>query len=239
MKVVLCGYNWIGCKVLDSLLENGHQLYVYTHDNPPHVNSLIEYCEKRGIDYSLKKIKADNLPFKPDIICSIYYRYIIDEHIIDLVDKKVFNLHPSLLPQYKGCSSLTWAMINGENETGFTYHYLTSRVDSGNIILQKKILIEDWDTQVTLYHRVMFEAAKFFKKAFNLVKNGYVGIQQKNGGKYYKRETPHNGIINGRWNLQKKERFIRAMNYPPLPYAKYKNQEVKTFREFLDIKNYK
>ena len=71
------------------------------------------------------------------MICSIYYRYIIEEEIINCVNGKIFNLHPSLLPNYKGCSSLTWAMINGEAEVGYSYHYIDVTLDTGNVILQK------------------------------------------------------------------------------------------------------
>lgn len=232
MKVILCGYNWIGCKVLDLLIESEFDIYVYTHENPPHVNSLVEFCQKRDIPYSTEKISIDNLPFKPDIIASIYYRYIISNDIIDFVEKRVFNLHPSLLPEYKGCSSITWAMIDGKNEIGFTYHYLTAKVDGGNIIIQKKIKMEDFDTQATIYNRVMFEAANYFIDTFNKVKNGIIGIKQSGLGNYYKRSCPFNGEIDPNWKEDKVERFIRAMNFPPMPYASLNNIEVKTFTDY-------
>ncbi|WP_299768917.1 formyltransferase family protein [uncultured Dokdonia sp.] len=233
--MILCGYNWIGCKVLSLLLSKGYDVFVYTHENPSYINSLIEYCDKKEISYSLEKIKLNNLPFKPDIVCSIYYRYIIPKDIIEITSGKIFNLHPSLLPEYKGCSSLTWALIEGENNVGYTYHYIEGGIDTGNIILQEIIEIEERDTQITLYHRVMFEASKSFMTAFNRVLNGYEGESQKSMGKYYKRGCPHNGDININWSELKIERFIRAMNYPPLPYATFKGKEVKTFTDFKNI----
>jgi len=239
MKVILCGYNWIGCAVLNYLLELNYEIFVFTHDNPPYVNSLKELCIKKKIPYSLKKINKENLPFTPNIICSIYYRYFISNDIINIVKGKIFNLHPSLLPYYKGCSSITWAMINGEEKTGFTYHYITENIDGGNIILQKEILIEDWDTQITLYHRVMFEAFKFFDKAFNKVVNNYKGRKQIDFNNYYKRGCPKNGQIDLTWSDEKIERFIRAMVYPPMPYAKIGNVEIKSYSEYIKYKNNK
>lgn len=85
------------------------------------------------------------MPFVPDVICSIYYRYIIGNDVIETVDGRIFNLHPALLPKYRGCSSLTWAMINGEKECGYTYHYINKTCDIGDIIFQNKITIEEFE----------------------------------------------------------------------------------------------
>lgn len=236
MKVLLCGYNWIGCSVLDKLLLEGHEVYVYTHDNPTYVNSLVDLCKKHSVNYTTDKISVNNIPFKPDIICSIYYRFIIPADVINLVNKKVFNLHPSLLPDYKGCSSITWALINGEKFIGYTYHYIDEKIDTGHIIIQNPFVVEHWDTQATLYHRIMFEASKRFLEAFYLVINEFKGIPQEKRGNYYKRGCPHNGHIDPNWSYDKIERFIRAMNYPPLPPASIGDQKIYTIEDYLKWK---
>ena len=113
-KVILCGYNLVGREVLKILYEKDFELFVYTHESPDFIPDLISYCEELSIPYSTDKISIKNLPFKPDIICSIYYRYIITADIIDISKGKIFNIHPSLLPKFRGCSSITWALINNE-----------------------------------------------------------------------------------------------------------------------------
>jgi len=237
LKVILCGYNWTGCKALRMLIEMGHEVYVYTHESPYYVSSLLDYCKELNISYSCEKIQINNIPFKPDIVCSIYYRYIIPEDVIEYARGKIFNLHPSLLPKYKGCSSLTWAMINNEKHVGFSYHYLTADVDSGNILLQKQMEIEPFELQSTLYERVMFESMKYFNDVINMVADGIVGTpQDKKNSLYYKRGCPCDGEINDKWNIKKIKRFIRSMIYPPLPTASYKGVAVKTFDEFMSIK---
>lgn len=115
---------------------------------------------------------------------------------------------------------------------GFSYHYLTADIDEGNIILQKQIIVEEWDTQVTLYHRVMFESAKYFKNVLLKVLKSENGTPQRGEGDYYRRGCPNGGAINPKWNIEKIERFIRAMNYPPLQYATYQGEEVKTINEY-------
>ena len=203
-------------------------MFVFTHDSPNFVHDLKGLCRRKGIPFSTEKMKSKNLPFKPDVIASIYYRYIIAKSVIDEVKGKIFNLHPSLLPQYRGCSSLTWAMINGESQTGFSYHYIDRGIDTGNILLQKEVPIEDFDTQQSLYFKVMFEALKYFNEVLERVMVNEPGIPQSIGEKehYYPRGCPFNGVIDINWSIEMKERFIRAMIYPPLPAAKFNNREI-------------
>ncbi len=237
MKVILCGYNWTGCRALKFLLNDNHEVYVYTSNNPYNIPSLVDLCEKEHVGYTTQKIAVDNLPFKPDIICSIYYRYIIPQDIIDCCQGKIFNLHPALLPKYRGCSSLTWAMINGETDVGYTYHYIDKSVDTGKIIIQKKVPLYDFDTQETLYNRVMFEAMNDFSEAFNLVSSGYAGVEQVGTPSLYKRGCPYDGIIDDNWSEEKIERFIRAMIYPPYAPAKYNNKDIFSLKDYKMIKN--
>ena len=77
MKIILCGYHWTGCKALQLLLKMGHEVFVYTHENPYHIPSLVDLCEEKDVSYSLGNISKSKLPFEPDVICSIFYRYII------------------------------------------------------------------------------------------------------------------------------------------------------------------
>ncbi len=228
MKIILCGYHWAGCKALELLLKERNEVYVYTHETRNYVADL---------KYSLDKIEIDSLPFIPDMICSIYYRYIIKKDIIDIVKGKIFNLHPSLLPKYRGCSSLTWAMINGESKCGFTYHYVDDKCDTGDVIIQKEIKIEDFDTQLTLYNRVMFESMYYFLDVVSLVKTGYKGKKQEGLATIHKRGCPMDGKITDLMDGAMKERFVRAMCHPPYPAAQYKNQEIKTFKELEKLFN--
>lgn len=234
MRIILCGYHWTGCKALELLLQEEHEVFVYTHETQNYISDLEGLCIKKGIAYSLEKIEYNNMPFVPDMICSIYYRWIIKQDVINAVSGKIFNLHPALLPQYRGCSSLTWAMINGEDECGFTYHYVDSGCDTGDIILQKSIKIEDFDTQLTLYNRVMFESMKYFLEVVHLVAMGYQGEKQQGISSYYKRGCPYEGKISDSMNSEMKERFVRAMCYPPYPAAYYHDREIKTLRDLLD-----
>jgi len=231
----LCGYHWAGCKALELLLNQFDEVFVYTHEAAFPVPDLISLCKSLGVKYTTEKIDVSNLPFEVDLIASIYYRNIIKEDVIEKVNGKIFNLHPSLLPMYRGCSSLTWAIINGEQETGYTYHYIDKGCDTGNIILQERLKIEVWDTQQSLYQRAMFEAMKKFEEVVDAVLIGVEGIIQKGAESYYSRGCPHDGEISSDWSDKYISNYIRAMINPPLPVAKFKGNDIFSMDQFKRI----
>ena len=75
-----------------------------------------------------------------------------------------FNLHASLLPQYRGAAPINWAIINGEKETGVTTFFLKHEIDTGSIIYQEKEPIHENDTVGTLYERLMQKGANWYLK---------------------------------------------------------------------------
>lgn len=236
MKIALCGYNWAGCMALTSLTSLGYEVVVFTHKSPPYIPSLLDYCKKVGVEVYISSINEYDKLDEIHAICSIYYRNLISENVLKSVNYRAMNLHPSLLPEYRGCSSLTWAMVEGETKTGFSYHYIQRDFDTGNILLQQEVEILPFDLQLNLYQRVMFLALAKFPEALELLLSGFAGIPQENGGQYFYRGAPHNGQIDENWELEKKERFIRAMVNPPLPYAKLGNKEIRSIVD-LDHEN--
>ncbi len=239
IKVILCGFNWSGCKALMLLLKriDVSDIYVYTHNSDYYIPSLKDLCIKYNIKSSFKKISKINLPFRPDLIVSVSYKYIIPEDVIKLSKYSGFNIHPSILPSYKGCSSITWSMIHNEKYLGFSYHLLDKRIDSGNILYQKKINLEKFDLQSTAYYRVMFESLKNFNKIIDKILTGFKGKKQKNNiNIIYKRGAPYNRRIDDKWTIDKIERFIKAMIFPPLKPARYKNRNIFSINDYKKLK---
>lgn len=235
MRIILCGYHWAGCKALEVLSHKATDLFVYTHESPYYVPDLREACRNRGIPWTVDGISSSSLPFTPDVIASIYYRNIIDSDVLSVAGKKAFNFHPSLLPKYRGCSSLVWALINGEKYAGYTYHYLTKRIDAGDILLQKRMAIYPWDTGESLYYRVMFEAMNDLENVLELVTSENPGTPQNGEPSYYPRGCPFEGKISDDWPDEYIERFIRALIFPPLPPAQYKEQNIYNFDQYRKL----
>lgn len=83
-----------------------------------------------------------------------------------------FNLHASLLPQYRGAAPINWAIMNGEKETGVTTFFLKHEIDTGSIIYQEKEVIHENDDAGTLYHRLMNKGAHLVLKTVQAIEAG-------------------------------------------------------------------
>ena len=97
---------------------------------------------------------------------------ILSKNFIKKFSGKIINIHPSLLPKYKGLNVHERVIKNKERYTGCTVHYVTSKLDSGKIIFQKKIKISKRDTPKTIAKKVLIQEHKLYPKAilkiFNL-----------------------------------------------------------------------
>ena len=137
-------------------------------------------------EHSIRLINKLN----PDLIVSIFYTEILKNYVINIPKKGCINLHPSYLPAYKGVSPYFWILYNKEKETGFTIHYLTEKIDSGSIIIQKKINIEN-DNFYSLKNKLTYLGKDLLIKSINLIKNDkVVAIKQDETGSYYSWPTP-------------------------------------------------
>jgi methionyl-tRNA formyltransferase len=97
---------------------------------------------------------------------------MLPEAVWNMPPMGTINLHGSLLPQYRGAAPINWAIINGEKETGVTTFKLQQEIDTGNILLQKKIEISDAETAGELHDRMMFIGADLLLETVNKLAEG-------------------------------------------------------------------
>ena len=90
---------------------------------------------------------------------------ILDKKFINRFDKKIVNVHPSLLPKYKGLNTFRRALKNNEKLTGCTMHYVNKNLDSGKIILKKKVVIESNDNEETLKTKVQAKEYRAYSES--------------------------------------------------------------------------
>lgn len=135
-----------------------------------------------------------------------------------------FNLHGSLLPQYRGAAPINWAIINGEKETGVTTFFLQQEIDTGNIIFQEKIPIEDRDNATTLHNKMMHIGAALVLKTARAISNGKVNTtpqskvdtnELKAAPKIFKETC----AINFNNEVDKVNNFVRGLSRYPAAYT--------------------
>ncbi len=123
--------------------------------------SNIKNAEKKILE-TLKKNKID-------LICLAGFMKILSKNFIKNFKNKIINIHPSLLPKYKGLNTHQRAIENKEKYSGCTVHFVNSKLDSGKIILQKKVKILKNDTFKTLKIRVLKQEHLIYPKALKKI----------------------------------------------------------------------
>jgi len=132
--------------------------------------------EKKIINYD-KKIKTDKkiLHFlnqkKIKLICLAGFMKILSINFVKKFKGKIINIHPSLLPKYKGLNTHIRAIKNGEKFAGCTVHYITSKLDSGKIILQKKVKISKKDNHFSLAKKILKKEHLIYPAAIKKILN--------------------------------------------------------------------
>ena len=115
----------------------------------------------------LKLLKKEKIKF----ICLAGFMKILSKDFIKKFDGKIINIHPSLLPKYKGLNTHFKAINNKEKFSGCTIHYVTEKLDAGKIILQKKVRITAKDNPVTLAKKIIKQEYKLYPAAIMKIFN--------------------------------------------------------------------
>ena len=112
-------------------------------------------------------LKKEKIKF----ICLAGFMKILSKKFIEKVDGKIINIHPSLLPKYKGLNTHDRAINNKDKFAGCTVHYVTAKLDSGKTILQKKVKVLKKDTQTSLAKKVLKQEHKLYPEAIKKILN--------------------------------------------------------------------
>jgi methionyl-tRNA formyltransferase len=150
----------------------------------------------------------------PDYLISVNYRYIIPFEILKIANYSL-NIHGSLLPKYRGRTPHVWSIINGEQYSGVTCHLIEESVDTGDIIKQKKILIDENDTGFSLlkkfehiYPELLLDSLDHLEKNKSLLK------QNEENASYFGKRIPEMGYIDFYKDCLEVKNFIRAQSNP-------------------------
>lgn len=187
MRIIFFGEDSFSNTVLQSLIDKSFNVTLVVspyYENLIHkrlentcYRNQIEYI--RVVDFKTKNFIDKLKALSPELIVISHFEKLIQKEIINIPKYGCINLHPSFLPYYRGMSPQHWPIINGENETGVTVHFVDERADTGDIILQKKVIIEP-----EMYvHDLQLEFIKIYRTivvdAINLITDdNFVPIEQ-------------------------------------------------------------
>ncbi|WP_440678462.1 phosphoribosylglycinamide formyltransferase [Candidatus Pelagibacter sp. HIMB1611] len=123
---------------------------------------IINFSHK---NFAEKKILNELAKNEIQLVCLAGFMKILSKNFIKNFKGKILNIHPSLLPKYKGLNTHQRAIENKDKYSGCTVHFVNSKLDSGKIILQKKVKILKKDTPVSLSKKILVQEHKLYPKA--------------------------------------------------------------------------
>jgi methionyl-tRNA formyltransferase len=187
LRIVFMGTPEIAVESLNAIIENGYQVVgvVTAPDKPAGRGRKIQFSDvkKYALEKGLNLLQPDNLKapefikylasLMPDVQVVVAFR-MLPETVWSLPHLGTFNLHASLLPQYRGAAPINWAIINGENKTGVTTFFLDRKIDTGKIIDKREMEIEPNDTAGSLHDKLKQLGAKLVVETLDRIREGNI-----------------------------------------------------------------
>ena len=228
-RAVVFAYHNVGVRCIKVLLAGGVEIaLVVTHeDNPAEAiwfESVIALCQSEGIPYYtpgnaksaelLDRVAAAG----PDFLFSFYYRHMLPAPLLALAPG--YNMHGSLLPQFRGRAPVNWAVLHGATETGATLHEMTVKPDAGAILAQSAVPILPDDTAFEVFGKVTVAAEQALWRILPALLAGCATRLPNDlaQGAYFGGRKPQDGRINWSRPAQEVYNLHRAVA-PPYPGA--------------------
>ncbi len=229
MRAVVFAYHNVGVRCIKVLLAGGVDIaLVVTHEDNPQENlwfeSVAELCLMEGIahitpaDATNPVLLAQVRAARPDALFSFYYRHMLPASILEVAP--AYNLHGSLLPQFRGRAPVNWAVLHGATETGATLHAMTVKPDAGAIVAQTAVPILPDDTAFEVFGKVTVAAEQTLWRVLPALVDGSAP-QLPNDltqGGYFGGRKPADGRIDWTQPAQQVYNLHRAVA-PPYPGA--------------------
>lgn len=243
MKIVFMGTPEFAVASLSELVRSGCTIagVVTAPDKPAgrglqmQTSAVKKYAQEKNIKVlQPEKLKDETFlselkSLKADLQIVVAFR-MLPEVVWKMPQKGTFNLHASLLPQYRGAAPINRAIINGEKETGVTTFFLNHEIDAGQLILQEKISIGEDETAGELHDKLMNVGAKLVLKTVRAIENNEVAAKEqsfsskevlKSAPKIFKEDCR----IDWNKSLLDIHNFIRGLSPYPTAWTELKNMQ--------------
>jgi methionyl-tRNA formyltransferase len=231
MRAVVFAYSNVGDRCLRVLRARGVDVaLVATHTDHPGENLWFQRVADTATELGMPWIYADDpkspelalvvAAARPDVIFSFYYRAMIPSAVLALAPLGAFNMHGSLLPQFRGRAPTNWAVLMGATETGATLHEMVTKADAGAIIDQSAVPILPDDTAEQVFDKVTVAAEQVLWRCLPTLMDGSAKrlTNDITQGSYFGGRKPEDGRIDWQRPAAQVYNLMRAVA-PPYPGA--------------------
>lgn len=185
MKIVFFGSSHFAVPALQALIKSKHEIVcVVTQPDKQkgrHLHVVGTDVKSIAIAAGLKIFQPENIKskeslkflksFDADLFVIVSYGQILSQEVLDIPKIMPINVHASFLPRYRGAAPINWAIINGDKKSGITIMYVTRKMDSGPVITQEEIKIDDNDTAISLEEKLRKLGAQLLMQALISIDN--------------------------------------------------------------------
>lgn len=252
LRIVFMGTPDFAVQSLKILVENNYNIVgVITAPDKPagRGQKLSESSVKKyAVAHNLKVLQPTNLKsetfvselkeLNANLQIVVAFR-MLPEVVWNMPELGTFNLHASLLPQYRGAAPINWAIINGEKETGVTTFFLQHKIDTGDIIAQEKVGIGEDETAGELHDKLMEIGSDLVLKTVKNIENNSITTQPQNENQILKEAFKifkPDCKINWSKSIDDIHNLIRGLSPYPTAWTEFKNKETE---EIISCKIYR
>lgn len=218
MKIALLASGSLGFVTLNSLSEKEEIIAVFTDKKS---KEIIDLCTARRIPCFIGNPRNGRAAqfisgIQPYLLLSVNYLFLIEDDLISWPRFLPLNVHGSLLPKYRGRTPHVWAIINNESEAGITVHVIDEKCDTGDIVAQKGVLIEENDTGADILNKYASVYPEVINDVISKVKSNNLERtkQDESLATYFGKRTPEDGKINWDWQKERIRNWVRAQSNP-------------------------
>lgn len=238
-RILFAGFPDMAYVCLDGLRVSGVNIVgvIGPKKNHPTYESFKTFIQSRNLDFIeydklddkdfIKKIK--DLKVDVAVVCSFNYK--IPKVLLEAVKDGFINVHPSLLPKYRGSNPYSTVIINDEKETGVTLHFMDENFDTGDIIRQQRISITPFETMGTLFNRLNLLAFKMLLDTLTEYEKAELPRTKQPEGEFETGKLPGSKAFFIKWEKPavEIERFVRALNPFLISATSFRQNIVKIF----------
>lgn len=252
LRIVFMGTPEFAVTILEKILEEGYNIagVITAPDKPAgrgrklQESAVKTFALSKGLEV-LQPVNLKSPDFikrlhalEPNVQVVVAFR-MLPKIIWDFPEYGTFNLHASLLPQYRGAAPINWAIINGEKITGVTTFFIDDKIDTGEIILKKELNINPAENVGELHDKLMYVGASLVVETLKLIRNEQVSTHKQNVENLLK-EAPKLNKENTRidWNISLENIYnhIRGLNPYPAAWSELKNGDDFFPVQIYDVK---
>ena len=230
MRIVFMGTPDFAVPTLTALVEGGHEVIaaVTQPDKPKGRGKSVPVKVRDPEFVDLLKVMA------PDAIVVVAFGQILPKVILDLPKYGCVNVHASLLPKYRGAAPIQWAVIDGEKESGVTTMMMDVGLDTGDMLEQKAIPLDEKETGGSLFDKLSALGGSMILSTLKGLEDGTITRtpQGESETSYAKMLTKEMGHIDWTKDAASIERLVRGLNPWPSAYTSYAGKTMKMWLTF-------